>query len=99
MQFDFVTRHLRVFLFIIFVSALVTMHLLRCSDSTLEPETLSNVFCKIDNERQLECVVRVSYADPYEPEQCRCNISSAEWDFCGAFSGLGLGVFCVAFAY
>ena len=90
-QFDFVTRNLRVFSFIIFVSALVTVDLLRCSDSTLAPETISNVFCKIDNERQLECVVQVSYADPYEPEKCQCNISSAEWDFCG--------VFCAAFAY
>ena len=88
-QIDFVTRHLRVFLFIIFVSALCTMDLLRCSDFTPEPETVSNVFCKIDNERQLECLVQVSYADPYayEPEKCQCsNISSAEWDFCGVFA-------------
>merc|ERR1712032_684081 len=38
------------------------------TDSFSQPETISNVFCKTDNQSQLECLVNVTYYDPSEPE-------------------------------
>lgn len=85
-QLDFVARKLKIFAFIFTVSALCTLGQLRTSSSVaFDPETISNVFCKIDSKNQLECVVDVTYYDPAAPDAdtCHCDLDSQEWDFCG----------------
>ena len=90
-QLEFVQRKWRVFLFVFTAAALCTMGQIHAassiSPSSFEPETISNVFCKADNKRQLECRVNVAYHNPVSEskvENCFCNLADNEWDFCGA---------------
>ena len=83
----FVQRKWREFMFVFAAAALCVMAQIgMTSPSSIEPETVSHVFCKADNKTQLECLVNVAYHNPFEPESANsfCNLPSTEWDFCGA---------------
>ena len=86
-QMEFVQRKWRGFMFVFAAAALCVMAQIgMTSPSSIEPETVSHVFCKADNKTQLECLVNVIYHNPFEsePESSFCNFPSTEWDFCGA---------------
>ena len=86
-QLQFVQRRRDVFFFIFIVAALSTMGLLCTDPFDFGPETISNVFCKTDNERQLDCRVMVKYYDPAESaaEEPLCHCATDDWEFCGKF--------------
>ena len=56
----------------------------------MQPETISNVFCKIDDKNQLECVVDVTYyhlgfeLGPESENRCQTVSRDDYGDFCGA---------------
>ena len=56
----------------------------------MQPETISNVFCKIDDKNQLECVVDVTYyhfgfeLGPESEKRCQTVSRDDYGDFCGA---------------
>ena len=86
-QLEFVGRKWRVFSIIFAAAALCTMgQICTTRPSTVQPETISHVFCKTYNETKLECLVNATYYNPSEPEteKCFCDTTSTEWDFCGA---------------
>jgi len=85
-QLQFVRHKWRVFLVMFVSAALCTMGQIHTSSpSTVQPETISHVFCKTNKETQLECLVNSTYFNPVEPEvkKCFCDSNSSEWDFCG----------------
>ena len=85
-QLESVRHKWRVFSLIFSAAALCTMGQLHTTPpSTVVPETISHVFCKMNNKTQLECVVNSTYYNPSEPKThtCFCNSTAPEWDFCG----------------
>ena len=85
----FVKKKKKFFNYLFALTGLVTIVEQRyaSTSSIAAPETISNVFCKTDNQRQLECLVNVTYYDPAGPDtrKCFCDTRSSEWDFCGSF--------------
>ena len=84
-QMKFIKQRLKVFMFVIGVTTFCTLgHVHPWTTFDYGPETTANVFCKIDNTIQLECLVNTTYNDPYSESQ-DCKSGSQEWDYCGAF--------------
>ena len=85
-QLEFVRHKWRVFSVMFAAAALCAMGQMHTSSpSTVQPETISHVFCKTDSETQLECLVNTTYFNPFvsESQHCFCEYNSTGWDFCG----------------
>ena len=86
----FVKQRSTFFLWLFALTGLITIvgQLHVSTSSIAAPETISNVFCKTDNQSQLECLVNVTYYNPAEPDtkKCFCETRSPGWDFCGSFT-------------
>lgn len=87
-QMQFIKQRLKVFLFIIAIAVLSTFGQVRTwSALDFETDTSSNVFCKAENRTQLECLVNVSYYNPFAPDADNCSSVGHQWDFCGECGG------------
>ena len=85
-QFVFVARNWRVFSVVFAAAALCTMGQMHTTPRySIQPETISHLFCKTNNETQLECLVNAAYFNPSDSdsEKCFCDSNATEWDFCG----------------
>ena len=83
-QMQFVKERLNVFVFIFVVSTLCTSGQLHPWPTfDFGPDTISTLFCKVDNTTQLECHVKTSFNDPYTSEPGHCDNTSKEWTYCG----------------
>ena len=83
-QMQFVKERLNVFVFIFVVSTLCTSGQLHPWPTfDFGPESISTLFCKVDNTTQLECRVKTSFNDPYTSEPGHCDSCSTAWTNCG----------------
>ena len=87
-QLEFVKHKWRVFMLMFVSAAFCSMGQIHtASPSTTVPESISYIFCKMDRDTQLECVVNTTYFNPSasEAQKCFCDSTSSEWAFCGEF--------------
>ena len=82
-QMQYVKQQGCIFSFVMAVAAICTFGQFASSSTHDAPDTMANVYCKVDPTNQLQCLVNVTYDDPIGFKEERGVDDSPDWDFCG----------------